>query len=147
MKKILSLTIFIFSLWTCGCAKEVPVRRLHTISEINKIKSGNNYTTEGYVVFKYQCPPCPADAMCEPCMENNVIISEKNELKENYNGLTDKELILYTDKSGELELGKKYFFVVSIKPIASIGPRAVVSNQWWTECPAPPDLAPGKVAN
>ena len=71
------------------------------------------YDTEGYVVKKYECPPCPAGAQCKPCMRNNVVISENNIPLETYS-LSNTELIIFVDYSQRFEMGKKYRFSIKL---------------------------------
>jgi hypothetical protein len=84
---------------------------------INKIKSNEfnsgTFNTEGYVVKIYTCPSCPAGAQCEPCMRDNIVISENNKLLESYS-LSDKEMILFVDNPKQFELGEKYTFSIKI---------------------------------
>lgn len=71
------------------------------------------YDTEGYVVKRYECPPCPKGALCKPCMRDNIVISEKNELLDTYS-LSNTEIIIFASNPKQFELGKKYRFSVKI---------------------------------
>jgi len=86
----------------------------YSISELkqNNFSTGE-FTTEGYVVKIYTCPICPEGYQCKPCMRNNLVISENNQLLANY-ALTSKELIIFTDNVQPFELGQKYKFTVKI---------------------------------
>lgn len=85
-----------------------------TISNIkeNRPESGI-YQIQGYVVKKYTCPPCSQGAQCKPCMRNNIVISEDNDLLESYN-LSDRELIVFTENPNLFELKKRYQFTLKI---------------------------------
>jgi|SRR3989338_6816656 len=101
-RKFLLLSISISFLLANAWAADLPMPGFYSIHEINKALPGSTYTTQGYVVFKYE-----PNAQCKSCIEENIIISEKNTILEDYNRLSDNELVVYTDKANELELGKK----------------------------------------
>ena len=84
---------------------------IHEIKQ-NKFSSGT-YNTEGYVVKIYTCPPCPKGAQCKPCMRDNIVISEINNLLETYS-MSDKEMVLFTNNPKQFALGKKYQFSIKI---------------------------------
>ncbi len=74
------------------------------------------YDIDRYVVKKYECPPCPADSVCKPCMRGNIVVSMNRFILYTYN-LTDSEQIIYTDDHRQLKLLGKYRFTVrSIEP-------------------------------
>ena len=135
------LGVLTLGLLTTAWAGDLPMPGFATIPQILKAVPGSTYTTQGYVVFKYTCPPCPDGALCKPCMEANVIISETNTVLENYTRLSDSELVVYTDKVDELELGKKYYLIVSTQPIeADPRPMRAEANEWWKEGENPPPI-------
>ncbi len=78
------------------------------------------FETEGFVAKIYTAPPCPPDTPCKPSMKDNIVISENNKTLETYD-LSDKELILFTDKTAELELGKKYNVKIKITDAKTTG--------------------------
>lgn len=80
-------------------------------------RAGLKFTTNAFVVYKYQCPPCPGDAQCKPCMKNNIVISEKPDLMIGYGGLGSREMILYCDDSAGFKLGKKYRFFIGYENV------------------------------
>ena len=92
--------------------------RIHELKQ-NNFTSGN-FNTEGFVVKIYTCSPCPPDALCKPCMRDNIVISENNNLLDAYS-LTDNELIIFTNNPKQFELGKKYKFSVKILDYKSTG--------------------------
>ena len=91
---------------------------------IREIKQNNftsgNFNTEGYVVKIYTCPPCPKDALCKPCMRENIVVSENNQPLEAYS-LTDEEIIIFVQYPNQFELGKKYRFSIKISDYKSTG--------------------------
>lgn len=91
---------------------------IHEIKQ-NKFSSGT-YNTEGYVVKIYTCPPCPKGAQCKPCMRDNIVISENNQLLEAYS-LSDKEMVLFASNPKQFELGKKYQFSIRMLDYKSTG--------------------------
>jgi len=88
-----------------------------TLYQIHEIKQGNftsgDFNVEGYVVKIYACPQCPPDAACKPCMRDNIVISESNNPLDTYS-LTDSELIVFTNNTGQFVLGGKYLFSIRI---------------------------------
>ena len=93
-----------------------------TISEIKKDAIPLHiYATEGYVVKIFRCPPCPKKSQCKECMKNNIIVSEKNIVIENYNDVKGTEIIIFTDNIERFKLSKKYKFVVQVLGYKSTG--------------------------
>jgi len=96
---------------------DYPDTSKYILTPISKLKSiplqPSIYYTEGYVVYGYECPPCPANDQCKPCMRNNIVISEKSTLLESYD-LSDSELLIFTDNTQQFELGKKYRFLIRL---------------------------------
>ena len=93
---------------------EIP-SNFYAIHEINQKKfSFGTYYTSGYVVKKYECPPCPSLANCKPCMANNIVISEKNKRLDDYNRLTENDLIVFVEDIKPFEAGKMYRFLIQI---------------------------------
>ncbi len=85
-----------------------------TISELNKQKpEKGTFEIKGFVAKIYTCPPCPPDAQCKPCMKNNIVVSEENKNSDSYD-LTDKEIIIFTNKTESFAAGKQYQFTINI---------------------------------
>ncbi len=62
-------------------SKDNPIWKEFTtlsIEQLNKKGSNGKFSVQGYVVEKYECPPCPKDAFCEMCMPNHVVFSSEN---------------------------------------------------------------------
>jgi hypothetical protein len=132
--------------WAGGVgAEDLPRPGFYSIHEVKHEKPGSTYTTQGYVVFKYVCPPCPEGSLCKPCMGENVVISEKNDPLSDYNGVGGTELILFAQHTEALRLGQKYYFVVSSK--ADAGSEHVEGGTWWQEGEAPPAIGPEGVSD
>ena len=66
----------------------------------------------GYVIDIYKCPPCPPQAMCKPCIPDNIVVTDNIDEKD----LSRiKRLRISTDKPEQFELKKKYTFTVKVK--------------------------------
>ena len=88
----------------------------YSISQVNtKTMPAGTFETEGYVINIYQCPPCPPDAVCQPCPPLFIIISEKNRRIEYPDQMTARELFVLTDQGPDLKTGKKYRFKIQVK--------------------------------
>ncbi len=86
------------------------------ISELNdRQPEFGVYTVVGYVVKIYECPPCPPDAYCKPCMPPNIVISERNSELAQY-ALTNQELLVFTtqEQSDELRMDRPYRFLLQV---------------------------------
>jgi len=70
------------------------------------------FNTEGYVVSKYVCPPCPFGAMCKMCFGPSITISEKNSKSVDLE--YGRGVMLMTGKPEEFRVGKKYKFSVHV---------------------------------
>lgn len=131
------LTVLLISLLILGCTAQQQKTQLPRDSQlgpnanatapmypIHELKQNNftsgNFTVEGYVVKIYICPPCPQDAACKPCMRDNIVVSESDNLLDTYT-LTEKELIVFTNNTKQFELGAKYRFSVFISDHKSTG--------------------------
>ena len=123
-KKILFILItflVVFYYWNIQKNNNVPEKNPQygrlgnysylSISEIKKNYNSGIYNVEAFVVKKYNCPTCPKDAICKPCMKKNIVISETSELLKNYK-LSEKEMILFVDTPEKFQLGKKYSFTI-----------------------------------
>ena len=72
-----------------------------------------NFKLTGFVVHRYQCPPCPEGAMCKPCIGDHVVISESAELLQNYPP-DGPYVVVFTPEPEPLSLGKRYIFNVEV---------------------------------
>lgn len=80
------------------------------ISELKRRKPATGYfNIEGYLVKIYKCPPCPPGVNCKPCMGDNIVVSELDQLKESYD-LTEKDLIIFVTNPDQFIRGKRYYF-------------------------------------
>ncbi len=98
--------------WSSALAKETAEKNFYALPQLKKISIQKDtvYQTKGYVVMRYECPPCPKDATCATCPPPYIVIS------------TEKKTIQYPDQMGaddlpvvllnipDIELGKKYRF-------------------------------------
>ncbi len=94
--------------------------KVYSVEEFKNTEvSFGTYHVKGYVVKKYTCLSCPKGAMCKPCMEDNIVISDDSKRLKNYD-LTVDQLILFIDDVKKLKLGKKYRFLIQIKNVRSV---------------------------
>ena len=70
------------------------------------------FKIDGFVIDIYKCPPCPPRAMCKPCIPDNVVATDDLEEKD---PSEIRRLRIYTDKTAQFELKKKYLFTVKTK--------------------------------
>lgn len=99
-----------------AAGEDLPRPGFFTISQIKQhAASFNVYQTTGYVVKIYTCPPCQPDALCKPCMEDNIVISEKRARMESYDGVGPTELIVFTPETGSFRLGQEVNLVVRVR--------------------------------
>jgi len=66
----------------------------------------------GVVIDVYKCPPCPAGAMCKPCIGDHIDVTDNPDEKD---PALIKRLRIYTDKPEQFELKKKYLFTVKVR--------------------------------
>jgi len=127
-KKFISILVVVLIIITGGVYyfwyKQQPQLSNYTFYPIHEIKqnkfTSGTYNIEGYVVKIYTCPPCPKGAQCKPCMRDNIVISENNQLLETYS-LSEKEMILFANNPKQFKLGKKYQFSIKILDHKSTG--------------------------
>ena len=89
---------------------ELPAYTVGGLKERNP--DSGEFNIDAFVVKIYECPPCPIGS-CKPCMGDNILASDINELKESYS-FTNSELILFTAQPKQFELGKKYRFSIAV---------------------------------
>ncbi len=72
----------------------------------------------GYVVKKYACPPCPAGAMCKPCMGDSVTIADSPATP------PAKGLNILCPQASlpDFQIGRFYWIEVEIRSIRSTAP-------------------------
>lgn len=105
-------------------SRTYPVNANYPFVTIHDLKQRNPtsgfYDTEGYVAKIYSCPPCPPGAVCKPCMEDNIVISEQDITLESYT-LRDTELIIFVSQPEQFVLGRKYTYSIQISATRSTG--------------------------
>ena len=117
IKKLLIISLILLTIAISSCIKiseRIEERSYPNIDQsysnlaIHELKEFNytsgNYNVEGYVVKIYTCPPCPRGAMCKPCMRDNIVVSEKNELLDVYY-LSASEIIIFCENPKQFQLG------------------------------------------
>src|SRR3989338_8095934 len=115
---IIGIIAFILFLVACsGSTKYSNASYLKyiRIPEINNInpKSGTEFNTGGFVVKIFKCPPCPKTALCEPCMPDNIVISEDKKKLETYD-LNERDLIVFVKEPNQFKIGTEYGFSLRV---------------------------------
>jgi len=80
-------------------------------------QKGLKFATEAYVSYQHTCPPCPKDAMCEPCRKNHIIISETLHKNRTLDNMSSGDMLLYLNESFPIETGKKYRFNIEYQDV------------------------------
>ena len=89
-----------------------PLLSIHELKQLNP--TSGSYSTEGYVAKIYVCPPCPAGAICKPCLQDrHMVISEQKETLEQA-ALTDTEIEVFVNHPEQFTLGAKYTYVIQV---------------------------------
>jgi hypothetical protein len=87
-----------------------PEPPLLTFSDLQRGDSiAGPFRIEGFVIDIYKCPPCPPQAMCKPCIPDNIVVT--NNVDEQDLSKV-KRLRISTEKPEQFELKKKYSFTV-----------------------------------
>ena len=124
MQKTFTFILIIFSS-SLVFAQQSFLDNFYSIHELNQKKlTFGAYHTEGFVVKKYTCPPCPKEALCKPCAPDNILISEKKIERETCNDLTEKDLIVFVDNAKRYRLGRKYRFLIKMTDVRTTGQAA-----------------------
>jgi hypothetical protein len=90
-----------------------PEPPLLTFSDLQRGDSiAGPFRIEGFVIDIYKCPPCPPQAMCKPCLPDNIVVT--NNVDEQDLSKV-KRLRISTEKPEQFELKKKYTFTVKVK--------------------------------
>ncbi|MBU1149021.1 hypothetical protein KKI23_02925 [Patescibacteria group bacterium] len=72
------------------------------------IAVAGQYNTDGLVVDKTYCPPCPEGAFCIPCPPDAIFVAEQVEAE------TDKQLRIQADNLDQFMIGQHYTFSLSV---------------------------------
>lgn len=67
----------------------------------------------GCIAKLYECPVCPPELTCKPCMGTNVLLSDRSEELESYPD-SGNYLVVFTETPHKLSLGKCYLLTVEI---------------------------------
>ena len=109
----------------CGCLTtgRTPASkdRVLTVGELERLGTrAGEYLVDGYLVSLELCPPCPKDAACERCRDNNLAISDKPTLLEGY-ATPGRGHVLLDPVGGASVLGRRYRWKVTIPEHAPLG--------------------------
>lgn len=96
---------------TSVAAQASKVLMIHQINEQRPTHGG--FVTQGYVAKIYTAPACPPGAVCKPSMPDNIVISEDKKSLDTYN-LSNKEMVVFTQKTAAFKKAKKYRFQIKI---------------------------------
>ena len=103
-------------MWTFSFSQDQdPIRKppLLTFEDLQKNDGVEGpFRIEGFVIDIYKCPPCPPQAMCKPCIPDNIVVTD-NIGEKDLSRI--KRLRISTDKPEQFELKKKYIFTVKVK--------------------------------
>ncbi|MCD4781090.1 MAG: hypothetical protein K8S27_11170 [Candidatus Omnitrophica bacterium] len=91
---------------------ELNYRAIEQVNE-QRLTFGT-YWVEGYVARSVYCPPCPAQAVCETCLPNHIVVSSDKITLENYDFYTNKEMIIFVDEKYLFNIGEPYIFLIQI---------------------------------
>ncbi len=80
---------------------------------------GKMYRLKGYVTYRYECPPCPAGALCKPCMSDNIVFSDKKGKIKNYSALGEESVIIYTNRKIAVDFTSRAIAQVSVRTSSS----------------------------
>ena len=116
IRSTLATVALLFCLLAPVCFSQenkTPEPPLLTFGDLQKgNRDDGPFRIEGYVIQTYKCPPCPAGAMCKPCIGDHIVITDNVEEKD---PARIKRLRILTDKPEQFELKRKYSFVVKVR--------------------------------
>lgn len=75
--------------------------------------SSDTLAVEGWVSRTYTCPPCPPDALCKPCMGNNLVLSEENKRLADWT-LATGDLLVFTGDMPHPDVGTRVVLDVMV---------------------------------
>lgn len=78
----------------------------------NHNSSVANFRIVGVVLDTYKCPPCPAGAMCKPCIGDHIVITDESGQKD---PTLIKRLRIFNEKPEQFQLKRKYQFTVKVR--------------------------------
>lgn len=91
----------------------------YTVAAFKKLApQSGSYAVYGYVSLIYTCPPCPPDALCKPCMPDNIVLTDSYEEGANYS-TPGVRLVILTDQTDKLQKGKKYLVELKVEQSSS----------------------------
>jgi hypothetical protein len=101
-------------------------------------RPASTHRLRGFVVKRYACPPCPPNALCKPCMGNNIVLSDDDEPHELYD-LDERDVIVFTDTPMSFALGAQLTIEVRVLDRQSsnkgIADLELVKREPMQECP------------
>ena len=87
-----------------------------TIADVAHTPTGNTVRLVGVVLDGYLCPPCPAGAMCKPCMGPSAIFVGETATHAPFSPFARPAdiLTLATDDPGSFTRGSRYRFEFTV---------------------------------
>jgi len=115
------VVIFIFFLIGQRAEKleqEVDKEETVRIAELKKTGvASTTYEIQGFVVGKYECPPCLETEKCQVCpnQKNAIIVDDSAPLTPE-SPLADSQITIFTDDTKQLDLGRRYELKILCQP-------------------------------
>jgi hypothetical protein len=115
MKITLAILLTLFCLVSAVSQDQQPpeIPPLLTFADLQKNDPIEGpFRIAGYVIDAYKCPPCPAGAMCKPCLGDHIVVTDNIDEKD---PALIKRLRIFTDQPEQCELKKQYLFTVKVR--------------------------------
>jgi len=121
--------VLVGSVWLAGCLAATGGQRVSTagkgrtftVAEMSRLgPQAGEYRVEAYLVGMELCEPCPEDAACERCRDENLALSDTPVLVQGYTAPGEGYLLLRPMKR-RYTLGRKYRWKVVIPEHAPPG--------------------------
>ena len=115
----------IFAFSSPASVKEKSDKNYYSLSKLKTMtpREGAVYVTEGYVIMKYDCPPCPENAVCAPCPPDYIVISPKKKLIEYPDQVGPHDMLVILAANIDFKVGKQYRFTLQLSHQAT----------WWKD--------------
>lgn len=88
------------------------------VAELKKTGvASTTYEIQGFIVGKYECPPCIGEEKCQVCpnQKNAIIVDDSAPLTPE-SPLADSQITIFTDDTKQLDLGRRYELKILCQP-------------------------------